>query len=76
MRNTRVAFAFALIVSATSAAAQSGTKALTQKDYDQWRSISGVALSHDGKWAVYSLVPQVGDGEVVVRALPSGAEYR
>jgi dienelactone hydrolase len=53
-----------------------GTRPLTVADFDQWRSIQGETLSPDGRWAAYSLVPQVGEGEVVVRALPSGPEYR
>jgi dipeptidyl aminopeptidase/acylaminoacyl peptidase len=35
-----------------------------------------VALSSDGRWAAWSLVPQVGDGEVVLRDLRSGSEVR
>ena len=51
-------------------------RALTPQDFDQWRSIDGERLSADGQWVVYSLVPQVGEGEVVVRATNGGAEFR
>src|SRR5215211_7830321 len=51
-------------------------KALTQADWDRWRSIQGAALSNDGKWAAYTLSPQVGDGEFVVRATTGTTEYR
>ena len=51
-------------------------RALTPDDWDKWRSISGAAISNDGKWAVYSLVPQVGDGELVIRATQAATEYR
>ncbi|HEU4563674.1 MAG TPA: prolyl oligopeptidase family serine peptidase [Gemmatimonadaceae bacterium] len=51
-------------------------KPLTAEAFDRWRSIRGERLSDDGRWVVYSLVPQVGDGEVVVRATAGAAEYR
>lgn len=51
-------------------------RALTQADWDHWRSITGAALSNDGKWAAYTLVPQVGDGELVIRSVQGTTEYR
>jgi hypothetical protein len=51
-------------------------KVLTQADWDQWRTISAPALSSDGKWAAYTLIPQVGDGELVIRATTGTTEYR
>ncbi|MGI8843434.1 MAG: prolyl oligopeptidase family serine peptidase [Gemmatimonadaceae bacterium] len=51
-------------------------RALTPQDFDQWRSIDGERLSDDGSWVVYSLVPQVGEGEVVVRSTNGSAEFR
>ncbi len=56
--------------------AQQPKKPLAPESFDRWRSVDGAALSRDGTWAVYSLVPQVGDGEVVVRRVPSGPEFR
>ncbi|MEP6689694.1 MAG: prolyl oligopeptidase family serine peptidase [Gemmatimonadaceae bacterium] len=64
------------LLSTSVAGAQAPKRPLAQKDFDAWRAITGATLSNDGKWAVYSLVPQVGDGEIVVRAVPTGAEYR
>src|SRR5829696_9818973 len=58
------------------AAASAQKKALTQADWDKWRSINAPALSNDGKWAVYTLIPQVGDGELVIRSTSSSTEYR
>ncbi|HEU5451200.1 MAG TPA: hypothetical protein VFU76_04410, partial [Terriglobales bacterium] len=49
---------------------------LQHSDYDGWRSILSQSLSPDGRFAVYGLFPQEGDGEVVVRDLQSGKEYR
>ena len=51
-------------------------RALTQADWDIWKSISGSALSNDGKWAIYTLAPLVGDGELVVRSTSGSTEYR
>ena len=51
-------------------------KPLTQADWDRWRSIQAPALSNDGKWAAYTLSPQAGDGEFVVRATTGTTEYR
>src|SRR5687767_14441269 len=64
----------ASLVFATPALAQK--KALTQADWDRWRSIQGATLSNDGKWVAYTLSPQVGDGEFVVRSTTGTTEYR
>ena len=65
-----------LALSAGAAAAQAPKRALSPSDWDHWRSITGTAVSQDGKWVAYSLTPQVGDGEFVVRATSGSAEYR
>ncbi len=58
------------------ATATAQKKVLTQTDWDRWRSIQGATLSNDGRWAAYTLSPQVGDGEFVVRATSGTTEYR
>ncbi len=58
------------------AQAPSAKRPLTQADWDRWRTITGATLSHDGRWAAYTLVPQVGDGELVIRATQGTTEYR
>lgn len=69
--------ALVLFFAAAPLAAQAPSKrALTQSDWDTWRSIIGPTLSNDGRWAVYTLVPQVGDGELVIRATQGTTEYR
>jgi dienelactone hydrolase len=70
--------AVALFVLVVPAAAQApvSKRALTQADWDRWRSIAGAALSNDGKWAGYTLIPQVGDGEMVIRSTQGTTEYR
>jgi dipeptidyl aminopeptidase/acylaminoacyl peptidase len=72
-----VLFVFALLISASVHAQQPSTKRpLSHSDYDSWRAIQGQSLSRDGKFVVYALVPQDGDGEVVVRNLATGTEWR
>lgn len=44
--------------------------------YASWRSIQGTALSRDGRWTAYALVAQEADGELVVRRLADGQEWR
>src|SRR5687768_12015346 len=70
------AVAALLLALAGSAAAQSGQRPLTHADYAPWKSIQAVALSPDGKYLAYALVPQEGDGEFVVRNLATGKEWR
>jgi dipeptidyl aminopeptidase/acylaminoacyl peptidase len=54
----------------------SAKRPLTHQDYDSWRSIQSPQLSPDGKFLAYAALPQDGDGEVVVRNLATGAEWR
>ena len=70
------AAAASLVVASPLVAQQGQKRPLTPEDWDHWKSISGATLSPDGKWALYSLVPQVGDGEMVVRATSGSTEYR
>ena len=66
-----------LLLGASSVLAQGGAKRpLTPADWDSWRSISGTTLSADGSWVAYTLVPQVGDGELVIRATEGTSEWR
>jgi dipeptidyl aminopeptidase/acylaminoacyl peptidase len=49
---------------------------LAYTDADAWRNIATPVLSRDGKWLAYSVQPQSGDGELVVRDTASGKEQR
>jgi hypothetical protein len=69
--------ALAIVVAfALPVMAHAQKKALTQADWDKWKSINAPALSNDGKWAVYTLIPQVGDGDLVIRSTTGATEYR
>jgi dipeptidyl aminopeptidase/acylaminoacyl peptidase len=49
---------------------------LTYDVVDYWRSIGGTRLSEDGQWLAYALTSQGADGELIVRNLGSGQEFR
>ncbi len=79
---TMIACSLALVLSSFPARtfaqqpAAAAKRALTHQDYDAWRSIQGQQLSRDGKWLAYTLVPQDGDGEIIVRNLTTGNEWK
>ncbi len=64
------------IAAAAPSAQQAARRPITHDVYDGWRSIQGTKISRDGTWLVYTLAPQDGDGELVVRNLTTGAERR
>ncbi len=49
---------------------------LNHNDYDSWRSILAPQISRDGAFVAYAYSPQDGDGEIIVRNIASGAEWR
>src|SRR4029453_16953307 len=51
-------------------------KQLAPADLSFWKNIRFTALSNDGKWFAYQLVPNEGDAEVVVRPTGEGQERR
>ncbi|MBC3881501.1 prolyl oligopeptidase family serine peptidase [Undibacterium sp. LX40W] len=58
-------------------AIQNGVKKMITHDvYATWRSIQTPVLSRDGIWAAYALHGQESDGEVVVKNLQDGREWR
>src|SRR5262245_33346267 len=67
---------FSPVAVVQSLAQQTTKRPLTHQDYDSWRSIQAPQISRDGKFVAYAYQPQEGDGEVVVRNLGSGAEWR
>ncbi|MGD1009020.1 MAG: hypothetical protein ABR951_02590, partial [Candidatus Aminicenantales bacterium] len=65
-----------LVVASAASLAVAAKKPLSYDAYDGWRSIQGTQLSRDGRWLVYALVPQDGDGELVALDLKAGKEFR
>ncbi|MDW7759985.1 MAG: prolyl oligopeptidase family serine peptidase [Acidobacteriota bacterium] len=61
---------------AAAVTAEGVKKPLSYDAYDSWRSIQGTRISSDGVWTAYALAPQDGDGDLVVRNLRTGQEYR
>ena len=66
----------ALCLFAACGVAAAAKRPLTHQDYDAWRSILNPAVSNDGHYLAYGLFPQEGDGEVVVRDLKTGKEWK
>jgi len=71
-----MAIALVLCIVPFTASAQQTKKPITHDVYDSWRTIQGTKISADGAWLAYALVPQDGDGELVVRNLKTSAEIR
>ena len=68
-------FALTLAVCATAAIATAQNKVLTHADYDGWKSIGAIRFSNDGKWIVYSVSPQEGDGLVEIKSTDGSKSY-
>ena len=47
-------------------------KPLTHSVYDGWKSVGERAISNNGRYVVYSIVPQEGDGMLVVTDVDNG----
>jgi len=71
-----IAIALLCLVGVAPSAQAPHKKPITHDVYDSWKSIQGTKISRDGTWVAYALVPQDGDGELVVRNLKTNAEYR
>src|SRR5918993_4050185 len=69
----------ALLALQWSLTAQSPTAAkrpLTYDVVDYWKSIQGTRLSDDGQWLAYATTAQSEDGELIVRNVRSGQEFK
>jgi dipeptidyl aminopeptidase/acylaminoacyl peptidase len=84
MRQRNMARLFALVVCGlvayqwvlTAQVPVAAKRPLTYDVVDSWRSIQGTRLSNDGQWLAYATSSQAEDGEVVVRNLRTGQEFR
>jgi dipeptidyl aminopeptidase/acylaminoacyl peptidase len=63
-------------LSVTAQGPATGKRPLTYDVFDTWKSIQGTTLSRDGEWLAYALTAQGVDGELVVRNLTTGQEFR
>ncbi|WP_349317010.1 prolyl oligopeptidase family serine peptidase [Chitinophaga sp. MM2321] len=65
MRTTFLAFS---LLGATSFAyaQQPAKKPLDHSVYDSWQSIGTKLISNNGQWVVYTVIPQEGDGSLVI----------
>jgi hypothetical protein len=68
---------FLLIFTASPAVAQTnGKRPLEARDFDTWKSVRGEKISPDGNFTAYVMHPQDGNGELVVRNVATGKEWR
>ena len=70
------AFVAVLAMLSVDIRGQAGKRPLTYDVYDAWKTIQGTTLSRDGVWLAYATTAQGIDGELIVRNLDSGQEYR
>ncbi len=63
-------------LTAQSPATSAAKRSLTYDVVDYWKTIGGSRLSDDGQWLAYSVSSQAEDGELIVRNLRSGQEFR
>lgn len=49
---------------------------VSHQDYDSWRSLLATQVSRDGKFVAYAYLPQDGDGEIVVRNIATGVDWK
>ncbi|MBS1562984.1 MAG: hypothetical protein JST39_01290, partial [Bacteroidetes bacterium] len=61
-------FLLLLAITASTTLVFAQKKPLDHSVYDGWQSIGDKYISNDGKWAVYTVNPQEGDGMLVVQA--------
>jgi len=51
-------------------------RAITQDDYDRWRTAQSPVLAQTGAWAAWTEVPQVGDADLLVRDTKGARQVR
>ena len=68
----RIITYFLLLCCTLSASSQK--KPLDHSVYDGWKSIANTQLTADGKYLLYEVNPQEGDGKLIVRRLSDGKE--
>src|SRR5688500_15228419 len=61
---------------AQSPAPAAGKRPLGYEAFDAWWSAQGTTLTRDGEWLAYALTAQALDGQLVVRSLRTGQEFK
>lgn len=56
----------------SQAHSQTNKKPIDHSVYDGWQSITSEAISNDGNWVLYSIMPQEGDAKLIVTNRISG----
>jgi hypothetical protein len=76
-RLVRTTLLYILIAGISAAAIPAQNKRpLAPADFDSWRSLQGAQISRDGRFVAYVMQPQDGDGELFVRNVSTGVEWR
>jgi len=65
-----------VVIVAWATALHAGDRPLTFEDLMKFRQIQDASISEDGAWIAYALVPDRGDGEVVVQSTTSDTLFR
>ena len=68
---TKTLLPLLLLISCFSVKAQN-KKPLTHAVYDGWKSVGEKAISNNGRYIVYTIVPQEGDGLLVINDMVNG----
>ncbi len=76
MQRCKFAFALSVIAFVASAPVRADQKPLSLPDVLAWKRIQTPALSNDGQWFAYKLVPNDGNSQVVLKNIQTGAEQR
>src|SRR6185295_1358737 len=71
-----LAIQWSLAAQGPAVAPAAAKRPITYDVVDSWRAIQGTRLSQDGQWLAYALTAPGDDGELIVRSLSSGREYR
>ena len=72
---TRLLLALALLLSVNFLSNAQEKKALTVDDMMKFRQISSPIISDNGAWVAYTVKPDRGDPEVVVRSTAGTTEF-
>lgn len=76
MRRPSVTLSLSLLLCATSLAAQTTHRAITQDDYDRWKTAQSPVMAPTGGWAAWTEAPQVGDADLVIKDLKGPRQLR